>query len=379
MALILSEEQELLKQTAQEFILDRSPVKAMRALRDTHDAVGFSRELWNEMAELGWVGIVFPEEYGGGGLGYAELSVVLEAYGRQLVAQPMLSTVLLAGNAVLEGGNETQRKDVLPAVCAGERILALALQEGSRHDPYRIATRAEAVGGGYRIGGEKVFVLDGHIADQLVVVARTTGAPGERHGITLFLVDGRAPGIEVTRTIMVDSRNAARIRFDGVEVERGAVLGELDRGAEVLDPVLDRATAGLCAEMLGGIQEAFDRTLAYLKTREQFGVPIGSFQSLKHRAALMFCETELARSMVLDVHRAIDAGHEQLEAVVSATKVRCNDAFFLIGNEGVQMHGGIGVTDEEEIGFFLKRARTAQLTLGDSAFHCERYARLRGF
>jgi alkylation response protein AidB-like acyl-CoA dehydrogenase len=379
MALVLTEEQELLQQTAREFIRDHSPVKKLRELRDTRDEVGFSRGLWQEMAELGWAGIIFPEECGGSGFDYAELGVILEECGRQLVAQPLLSTVLLAGNAVLLGGNETQHKDVLPALCSGERILAMALQEAPHHDPYRVALRAEADGSGYRLSGEKVFVLDGHVADQLVVVARTSGEIRERAGITLFLMNADAAGIEVTRTVMVDSRNAARICLHGVEVDRSAVLGEVDRGAEVLDRVLDRATAGSCAEMLGSFQEAFDRTLQYLRDRRQFGVPIGSFQALKHRAALMFCEIELARSVVMEALRAIDQEGENLSSLISSAKARCNDTYFLVGNEAVQMHGGIGVTDEEEIGFFLKRARVAQMTLGDSAYHRARFARLRGF
>ena len=379
MALVLSEEQELLQQTAREFIEERSPVSKLRELRDTRDPVGFSRDLWKEMAELGWAGIVFPEEYGGGGLGFAELGLLLEECGRSLVAEPFLSTVLLGGHALLLAGNETQCKDVLPAVCAGERILALALQEGNRHDPYRVTLRAEASGDGYRLSGEKVFVLDGHVADQLVVVARTSGQSGEREGITLFLVDRDVKGVSVTRTLMMDSRNAARVRFEGVEIDRSAVLGEVDRGSVILDGVLDRATVGLCAEMLGGIQEAFDRTLRYLKERKQFGVPIGSFQALKHRAAIMFSEIELTRSVVMDALRALDEDRADVSRLASMAKARCADTYFLVGNEAVQMYGGIGVTDEEEIGFFLKRARVAQMTLGDAAYHRARYARLRGF
>jgi alkylation response protein AidB-like acyl-CoA dehydrogenase len=379
MALVLTEEQELLQETAREFVKDRSPVAKLRELRDARDPVGFSRDLWKEMAQLGWAGIVFPEEYGGAGLGYAELGVVLEECGRQLVAEPFLSTVLLGGNAVLLGGSETQRKDVLPDLCAGERILAMALQESPHHDPYRIALRAEPIGDGYRLSGEKLFVLDGQVADQLAVVARTSGEVGDREGITLFLVNADARGIDVTRTFMVDSRNAARVRFDGVEVDRSALLGEVDRGAAVLDPLLDRATIGLCAEMLGGFQEAFERTLQYLKDRKQFGVPIGSFQALKHRAALVFCEVELACSVVMEALRAADEDRADVPELASIAKARCADAYFLIGNEGIQMYGGIGMTDEEEIGFFLKRARVAQMTLGDAAYHRDRLARLRGF
>ena len=331
------------------------------------------------MAELGWAGILLPEEFGGSELGYAELGVVLEESGRTLAATPFLSTVLLGGNAVLLGGNETQKKEILPALAKGERILALALEESAHHAPYAIATRAEATSGGYKLTGKKTFVQDGHVADQLVVVARTAGKPGERDGLTLFLVPRGARGLNVKRTIMVDGRNAANVTLDGVEVESSAVLGSAGRGADVLDKVLDRATIGLAAEMVGTLTEAFERTIKYLKDRKQFGVPIGSFQALKHRAANMFVEVELSRSIVLDALRAIDENRPDVAQLASVAKARVSDAIHLIGNEGVQMFGGIGVTDEEEIGLFLKRARVAELTLGDAAHHRARFATLNGF
>ncbi len=378
-ALVLSEEQELLRDTAREFVKERSPVASLRALRDEQDPAGFDRKLWKAMAELGWAGIVFPEECGGSELGYAELGVVLEECGRTLMAQPMVSTVLLGGNAVLLGGSEQQRKDLLTGVCSGDTILALALEEQGRFAPYQIATRAQAADGGYRLSGKKTFVLDGHVADQLIVAARTSGEPGDRDGLTLFVVPAHVDGVTVTRTIMVDSRNAAQVSLENVQLTRSAVLGEVDHGAEVLDPVLDRATIGLAAEMLGSTVEAFERTTEYLKTREQFGVLIGSFQALKHRAALMFIELELSRSVVLDALRAIDEERADLPLIASAAKARLSDTAVLVACEGVQIYGGIGMTDEEEIGLFLKRARAASLTFGDAVYHRDRFARLRGF
>jgi alkylation response protein AidB-like acyl-CoA dehydrogenase len=379
MALVLTEEQEMLQETARDFVRERSPVAALRELRDAKDATGFSRSLWKEVSELGWAGIIFPEELGGAGLGYAELGVVLEETGRTLMANPIVSTVLLGGSAILLGGNETQKKDVLPAVCEGDRILALAYQEAGRYDPYRVSTRAESTGEGYRLTGEKAFVLDGHVAEQFVVLARTSGATQDREGLSLFLVDAGSPGLTVTRTFMVDSRNAARVGLEGVEVDRSRVVGAVDRGADVLDPVLDRATIGLCAEMLGSSREAFDRTLEYLKERKQFDVPIGSFQALKHRAAFMFCEIELSRSVVMDALRAIDENRPDVPLLASLAKARCSDTFVHVGNEGVQLFAGIGMTDEEEIGFFLKRARVAEHTAGDAAYHRDRFAQLRGY
>jgi alkylation response protein AidB-like acyl-CoA dehydrogenase len=379
MPLVLSEEQELLKETARELVRERTPVAKLRELRDTNDPAGFSRALWKEMAELGWPGIPFPEELGGVGLGFAELGVVMEELGRELAATPMVSSVLLAGQAVLLGGSGSQQKDLIPGVCAGDRVLALAFQETARHDPFRVATRAEQAKGGFRLSGRKTFVLDGHVADTLVVVARTSGGEREREGLTLLLVDPKAKGVTVTRTEMVDSRNAAEVKLDGVEVDLGAVLGEVDRGGDALEAVLDRAAIGLSAEMLGGIAESFERTLAYLKERKQFGVPIGSFQALKHRASELFCEAELSRSVTLEALRAIDEGRPDLAKLASLCKARLSDAYVLTANEAVQMFGGIGVTDEEEIGFFLKRAKASALTLGDAAFHRDRWARLEGY
>ncbi|HYM29880.1 MAG TPA: acyl-CoA dehydrogenase family protein [Candidatus Cybelea sp.] len=379
MALALTEEQQLLKQTALDFFGERSPVRELRKLRDSKDATGFSRALWKQMAELGWAGIIFPESYGGSDFGYFGLGLVLEAAGRTLAATPLVSTVLLCGSAVMLAGSEAQRRAILPAIASGQRIMALAFDEGPRHAPFNMALRAAKSDKGWTLDGEKVFVLDGHIADQLIVAARTSGKPGERAGITLFLVDGNAGGVTRTRSMMVDSRNAARIGFKGVRVGADAVLGEADRGGDVLEAVLDRGRIGLAAEMLGSALEAFERTVKYLKERKQFGVPIGSFQALKHRAAEMFCEIELAKSVVLDALTAIDERRNDVAQVASLAKARLCDTLFLVSNEGVQMHGGIGMTDEEEIGFFMKRARVAAATFGDAGFHRDRYAGLEGY
>jgi alkylation response protein AidB-like acyl-CoA dehydrogenase len=379
MPLVLSEEQELLQQTARDFVRESAPVAQLRKLRDGDDPVGFSRELWREMVELGWPGIFLPEEIGGAGLGYAELGVVQEELGRTLAASPLFASVLLGGNAVLLAGNESQKKEVLSALVRGERLLALACQESARHDPFAVATRAEPTRDGFRLSGEKRFVLDGHVADQLVVVARLSGGPRDRDGLALFLVDGDARGLERTRTRMVDSRNAARVRFDGVEVDRDRALGQPGRAADVLETLYDRAAIALSAEMLGGAQQVFDKTVAYLKERKQFGVPIGSFQALKHRAAELFCEIELSRSIVLESLRAIDAGSPEVPKLASVCKARLSDAYVRAANEGVQMHGGIGMTDEEDVGLYLKRAKAAALTLGDSTYHRDRYARLEGY
>jgi alkylation response protein AidB-like acyl-CoA dehydrogenase len=379
MGLILSDDQLILKETARSFLDERSPVQRMRELRDSEDAIGFSRGLWKEMAEMGWTGIIFPEEFGGAGMAYAELAAVLEECGRVLAPEPFVSTVLLGGNAVLLGGRDPLKKDLLPGVCSGDRILALAFQEHGRFDPYAVATRAEREGDGYRIDGQKQFVLDAHVADQLIVVARTSGESGDRHGLTLFVIDAGEQGLSVQRNHMVDGRNAAEIKLEGVPAATERVLGQIDAGAELLDSVFDRAAIGLSAEMLGTFEEAFERTLAYLKDREQFGVKIGTFQALRHRAADMFCELELARSVVREAVSALDEGREDVPEMASAAKARCSDVSSQITKEAIQMHGGIGMTDEEEIGLFFKRAKAAELTLGDALYHRDRYASLRGF
>lgn len=379
MALVLSDEQALLKQTAREFIEQKSPVSELRRLRDTADPDGIDRALWKEMAELGWAGVTFPEDLGGMELGFVELGQLLEECGRTLTAQPLLSTVALAGECIRRAGSDSQKKEQLAPVAAGDRLLALAHQEGPHHDPFGLTTTADRTPGGFRLTGHKTMVLDGHIADTLVVVARSAGGPGERDGLSLFLVDPKSDGLRITRTIMIDGRNAANVELGGVAVASDALLGELGCGAEALEPALDRATAALCAEMVGAMTVAFEKTIEFLKTREQFGVPIGSFQALKHRAAEMFVELELTKSIVLDALTALDEGRDDASSVVSCAKARCSDTIFLIGNEAVQMHGGIGVTDEEDIGLYLKRARVAQFTLGNSAHHRDRFARLEGF
>ena len=380
MQLVLSEDQELLAKTAADFVKERSAVARVRALRDRGDATGFSRELWKEMAALGWVGIPFPEAVGGAGMGLAELAVVLEQLGRGLAPEPFLSTVCLGGSALRLGGSEAQRKAWLPGVVEGAILLTLAHQEpGSRYDLHRVATRAERDGAGWRLRGAKTGVLDGHTADALVIPARTGGAERDPHGITLCLVRQGAAGLRVERQTRLDGRGAAHVTLDGVRVGAEDVVGAVDAGGDLLEQVVDVATLGLSAEMLGSMSEAFERTLAYLKQREQFGVAIGTFQALKHRAARLYIEIELARSALMAAARAVDEGSAEARRLVSMAKARCSDAGMLVANEAVQMHGGIGMTDEHEIGFFLKRARAAELSFGDGSHHRDRWARLGGY
>jgi alkylation response protein AidB-like acyl-CoA dehydrogenase len=368
MPLILSDEAQMVRDTALDFFRERSPITALRKLRDSNDPDGFSRDLWRQMAELGWTGFLVPEADGGSAFGMTGLAQVMEAAGRTLTASPLLSTALLGASLLSLGGSDEQKAEYLAPLLAGEHIVALALEEGTRHAPGQIAMQAERDGAGYRLNGQKTFVLDGHIADTLIVAART-GA-----GVALFLVPGHAA--ERTRLTMVDSRNAASIRLNKVHLGPAAVLSG---GTRPLDLALDRARAGLAAEMLGSAQEAFDRTVQYLKDRKQFGVAIGSFQALKHRAATMFCEIEITRSAVLAAVSALDHNANDAAALVVLAKAKANETLYLCSNEGVQMHGGIGMTDEHEIGFFMKRSRVAQATFGDTRFCRDRYARLMGY
>ena len=375
MPLILNEEQNMLKDAAKDFCTTNTPITQMRRLRDEKDADGFDRESWQQMVELGWAGITIPEDFGGLGFGYMGMGVVMEECGRTLTCSPLLATAVGAC-AIVQGGTDAQKSELLPKVAGGELLLAVALEETPHHNPYGAATSVEKSGDGYKVTGSKKFVLDGHVADKIIVVTRTSGSAGDRDGLTLVMVDRDSVGVAVTRTIMADSRNAANIEFDNAE---GVLLGEEGEGAAVLDISLDTGRVLLAAEMLGGLQECFERTVEYLKVREQFGVPIGSFQALKHRAADMFCEVELSKSVVLEALSALDEGSDETAELASLAKARLNDTYNLVSSEGVQMHGGIGMTDEYEIGFFLKRSRVCEHTFGNSAFHRNRYGELQGY
>ena len=381
MSMILSEEQNMLKDSAKDFCGTNTPITQLRKLRDDADENGYDLEVWKKMVELGWSAIPWREEHGGLEFGYKGLGVVTEESGRTLTASPLFSTVWVGGTIINLGASEDQKAELLPSIASGETLLALALEESHKHNPYLISTEADAKGDMFKISGEKTFVLDGHIANKLIVVARTSGEQNSRSGISLFLVDRESQGVSVSRTIMADSRNAANVSLKEVEVPSSALIGELGNGADILDEALDIARIGLCAEMLGSTQECFERTIDYLKERKQFGVAIGSFQALKHRAADMFCEIELSKSCVLEALTALDEKRdkEEIAKLASLAKSKVGDTYGLVSREGIQMHGGIGMTDEFEIGFFIKRAAVSEQTFGDSAFHRNRYGELEGY
>jgi len=379
MALVLTEEQTMLRDMAKQFFTEQVPVTNLRKLRDEESAEGYDKAVWQQIVELGFAGILIPEEQGGTGFGPIGLGIVMQEAGRTLAATPLYSTAILGAGLILAAGSDTQKAELLPQIANGELLTALALEETAHHNPKQVAMSAEQNGDQIILSGQKNFVIDGHIADKLIVVARTSGAAGDANGLSMFLVDAKAKGVTITRTHMVDSRNAAIVSFDKVNVPVSDALGPLGAAMAELESVLDLGRACLAAEMLGGIEAVFDTTLAYLKERKQFGVIIGTFQALKHRAAEMFCEVELCQSVVLDALSALDERRNDVPRAVSLAKARLGDAARLISNEGVQMHGGIGMTDAVDMGLYLKRARVQSQLLGDTNFHRSRYAELGGY
>jgi alkylation response protein AidB-like acyl-CoA dehydrogenase len=379
MPLILTDEQKMLAESAKGFLAEHAPVAELRKLRDERSADGFSRPLWAKMAEMGWAGVLVPESHGGLDFGHVGAGLICEEMGRTLAASPFLTTSVMAATALRAKGSKAQQERWLPAIAEGRAIFAVAVDEGRKHNPAATALKAAKQGNAYRLDGAKTFVADGHVADQIIVAARTAGSPGETAGLSLFLVDGKAKGLSVERTIMLDSRNAARLTFDGVSVDGADVIGDADDGYGLLESVLDAGRAGLAAEMSGIAQESFERTLQYIKDRTQFGKPIGSFQALQHRAAHLYCEIEMAKSAVLKALQTLDEKPEDAPAIVALAKSKTSDVASLAVREAVQMHGGIGMTDQLDIGLFMKRARAAIEMYGDASFHADRLAVMRGY
>ena len=379
MALVLNEEQEMLKESAQGFLAEHAPVSELRAQRDAGSDKGYSDTLWSQMANMGWAAILVPEEYGGLAFGHVGMAQIVEQSGRTLTASPLLSTAILGVTAINVAGSEVQKSELLEAIAGGELTMALAVDETIHHDPVQTAMSAVSKDGGYVLNGEKRFVVDGSTADKLIVATRTSGSPGDIKGISLFLVDRTADGVNVKRTQMLDGRNAAIITFTNVEVSIDALLGEQDKGFAALSATLDAGNAHIAAELLGIAQESFDRTLHYMKERKQFGALIGSFQALQHRAAHWWSEIEMCKSVVLKVMQSLDEGDVKSSALASIAKAKLCEVAELSTNEAIQIHGGIGMTDEYEIGFFIKRARPAQMLLGGYNYHANRFALISGY
>lgn len=370
LSMVADEDQQMLESTAKKFFADNSPIERVRRLRDGGDELGYSKALWGQIAELGLAGLHVPEEYGGAGLSFFGLGLVMMQAGRTLVPEPFLGSIL-ATETLASGGSEAQRAEYLPAIAAGERVVGAAyLEAHSRHDLSAVDAKATADGEGFTLVGEKVHVVDGFGADAYLVTARVGGT------VEVFVVPAGAAGLVAVRQRRMDGRNVARVRLDGVRVSADA---RLPGGLAALARGIDHATIALAAEMIGAADQVFAETVEYIRVRKQFGVPIGSFQALQHRAGRVYIALELARSAVLAASRAVDECPEQLARYASLAKAKANDACLLAADEAVQMHGGVGVTDECNVGFYLKHARAASVTFGDGAYHASRWAEANGY
>jgi alkylation response protein AidB-like acyl-CoA dehydrogenase len=370
----LDEDRLMLRDSARGFLQENSPLSAFRKLRDTRSADGFDRGVWSGMKDMGWTGMLIGEEHRGSDFGHVGMALLCEEMGRTLTASPFLSTAVMAATALRRGGSKDQQARWLPAISEAKAILALAVDEGRKHAPERTAMKAEQAGNAFRLNGSKTFVADGHVADALIVAARTSGEPGDRNGISLFLLDAKAKGIEIERVISVDSRNNARVKFDNVDAVGADLIGDAGKGYSLLENALNAGRAGVSAELLGVAGESFDRTIDYLKTRQQFGKPIGSFQALQHRAAHLYGEIEMLRSLVLAACVSLDKNPDSAGTAVSAAKFKAAETSKLAVSEAVQMFGGMGMTDEIDIGLFMKRSRAGAEYLGDAYFHADRFA-----
>ncbi|MBB3587249.1 acyl-CoA dehydrogenase family protein [Sphingomonas sp. BK481] len=375
MPLYLDDDQTVLQDTIRDFVAEHAPVSHMRALRDAEDATGFSRDLWKQFAEMGFTGILVGEDQGGLGLGHVEAGVVLEQIGRNLSPSPFLTTAVAAVEA-LKGTGQAERW--FPGIIAGDTVAALAIDEAAKHRD-TIAMTAERAGNGFRLTGAKRFVAHGHTADLIIVAARTAGGADDADGITLFAVPKDAAGLSANAERLADASLAARLDFDGVEVDADAVIGEVDAGRAPLDRLLRAGRTGASAELLGVGGGAMDMTIGYMKQRKQFGTLIGSFQALQHRAAHLYSEMEVARAAVLKAQQLLDLGHDKADEAVSVAKAMTALATTLSVQESVQMHGGIGMTDEYDIGFYMKRARVLAELFGDANFHADRLAIAAGY
>jgi alkylation response protein AidB-like acyl-CoA dehydrogenase len=379
MALVINEEQQMLKESAEGFLAEFAPIGELRKQRDNKSEKGYADNLWRQMSDMGWAAILVPETYGGLEFGHVGMGQIVEQTGRTLTASPLFSTAILGVTAINHSASEAQKSELLGAIAGGELTTALAVDEKTHHAPTQISLTATANGQGYSLNGSKRFVADGSTADKLIVAARTSGAAGDASGISLFMVDRTATGVTVERTDMVDCRNYANISFNNVEVTEAALLGEEGEGFPALAATLEAGNAFLAAEMLGIAQQTFDMTLQYLKERKQFGVLIGSFQALQHRAAHWWSEVELCKSVVLKALQALDEADVKSPVLVSIAKAKLCEVAELATNEAIQMHGGIGMTDEYDVGFFIKRARPAAMLFGDYSYHGDRFAVLSGY
>ncbi|HET7338644.1 MAG TPA: acyl-CoA dehydrogenase [Candidatus Dormibacteraeota bacterium] len=363
-----SEEQEMLRRSARDFLAKESSPKVVRRLMESED--GYDAALWKKIAELGWTALGIPEQYGGVGT-FLDLIVVLEEAGRALLPGPFFSTMGLAVPVLIEAGTEAQKKEVLGAIAEGSARATLAFTEpAGRWDADGIALKATQSGGGWRLDGVKTFVPDAQTADYIAVVARTRGEGEE--GLTLFLIKGRPQGMTVKPLETLDmTRRWAEVRFDGVQLDAGAVMGAPDKAWPTLKRALEWATAALCAEMVGGVQKVLETSTDYAKTRQQFGKPIGIYQAVSHKIADMLVLSESGRSATYYAAWAVDADASDRSLAASMAKAYVSDAYRKVAGDGIQVHGGIGFTWEHDMHLYFKRAKSSEVTLGDATYHRE--------
>ena len=374
MSLVINEEQNMLKSSAKELLDLKSPISLMRELRD-NNYNQFDPNLWKEMVEMGWTALTIPEEYNGLNFGYVGLGQVIEEMGRKLTVSPMISTVLISTTIVGLSKNEVLKSKLFDEIMSGKKLCTLAHEESTHHNPKIDLSIISNDNEKFILNGKKRFVIDATISDYLI-----TSANSESNGsLELIIIDSKSKGITFNNKVHMDSKIYSDISFNNVEFSKDNFLSTENDGKKILSKALDIACVGLAAEMLGNIQQAFDMTIQYLKEREQFGVKIGSFQALQHRSAIMFGEIELCKSIVLKALQAIDSGDENLPELASLAKSKLGLTSKLVTNEAVQMHGGIGVTDDADIGFFLKRVRVSQRIFGDSNYHLDRVAKFNSY
>jgi alkylation response protein AidB-like acyl-CoA dehydrogenase len=367
-----SEDQTMIRDSAKGFVTNESSLERIRELRDSDTY--FSEELYTKMAENGWIGAIIPEEYGGIGLGYVDLICIMEEFGTGLMPEPILSSQILGGNTILHAGNEAQKQEWLPKISEGTVKFTLACYElAGRYNLAHVETTAEASGHGYTLNGTKAMVTDASCADRIIVSARTAGSIDTKDGISLFVFDPKATGVTLTEISTMDHQSSSMLALENVSVSAENVLGGIGDGYDAIVDSVGKMNVGLCAEMVGGMGEALRMTVEYSQERVQFERVIGSFQALKHKAADMYVDVESARSNMYLAAMAVDNDLPEVRKSISGAKAMCSDNYLKVTKEAIQLHGGVGYTDEHVIHFYYKRAQASATTFGDAMYHREKY------
>jgi 3-oxocholest-4-en-26-oyl-CoA dehydrogenase beta subunit len=374
----LSEEQEILQKSARDFLTEKCPKSLVREMEK--DEKGYSPQLWKEVADLGWIGLAFPEKYGGSGMSFLDLAILLEEMGKACFPGPFFSTVVVGGLPILDAGSEEQKQKYLPQITSGKTIFALALTEASgKYEAGSIKTRATADKNGYVINGIKLFIPDAYVADYFLCIAKTDDkAKKPEDGVSVFIVDTKSPGIKITVLDTIARDKQCEVVFDQVKVPRENIIGKLNQGWSVIQKTLERAAIAKCCEMVGGMQAVLDMTVAYVKERVQFDVPVGVFQAVQHHCVNMLVDTEGSRAAAYDAAWRVSTGRPYSnEAAV--TKAWVSDAYYRVVTAGTQAHGGVAIIEDHDMPLYYRRAKAAELAFGDARFHRKAVARKLGF